>query len=171
MSTVTGVVESISINAGKSPKGKAWTKYGFKVDGEWYSGFRSAENAAQLDAVNEGSTVQIEFTINGQWKNLDSITVTSESVAPVAAPGSSVAVTGRDNQYVYTARWAIATAADLVKTGMEQGHLKYTSKKPFDEAVAAVLMIGEKLAAAAWTATPPAEEESFPEDDSEGQRE
>ncbi len=64
--TVTGVVENISVKDGKSVRGRPWTKFGFQVNGSWYSGFRTAVNATELSAPKEGDTVDLEYEVNGE---------------------------------------------------------------------------------------------------------
>ena len=65
-----GVVEKKESSSGKSARG-AWTKWGLKIDDQWFSTF---DGALVLD-VKEGQECEFTFEESGGYKNLASIKV------------------------------------------------------------------------------------------------
>jgi len=63
MEKVKGIVKSVN-NKGKN--------YGINIDDVWYNGFNDSP-------VNKGDNVEVDFEINGQWKNVSKITLLNEA--------------------------------------------------------------------------------------------
>lgn len=61
--TVTGLVEAVSEKSGES-RGKAWTRYGVKVSGEYYNTFSDTIADGCRDAQEEGTEITIEYSVN-----------------------------------------------------------------------------------------------------------
>lgn len=61
--TVTGLVEAVSEKSGES-RGKAWTRYGVKVSGEYYNTFSETIADGCRDAQEKGSEITIEYSVN-----------------------------------------------------------------------------------------------------------
>lgn len=77
--TVNGVVEARSekeIPTKFGPK----QKVSFLVNGEWYGTFSNKNNSESLSKVLANDIVKIEFTANGNFKNLDTIEVVAKNV-------------------------------------------------------------------------------------------
>jgi hypothetical protein len=77
VSTATVLVESVDEKAGET-NGKAWTKFSLKdANGEFYSTFDRAVGVEAQRLI--GKRAEIEFEVNGKWKNLGGVKPVEES--------------------------------------------------------------------------------------------
>jgi hypothetical protein len=84
VSTTTITVEEISTKEGVSAKtGKPWTKYALKAGGDYYGTFlRSVIEPAM---GGEGKTFEIDYEVDGNFKNLKAVRSLSGEAAAQAA--------------------------------------------------------------------------------------
>jgi len=71
---LTGILQDIETKNGNT-NGKAWTRYGIKIDGSFYGTFDDALYDAASDLI--GQPVEYTIEVNGKNKNLTSITAGS----------------------------------------------------------------------------------------------
>lgn len=71
--TITGLVEAATTKEGK---------YGFKINGEWYNGIGSTH-------PQKGQHVEVQYTINGKWKNVKVWKVLAQPSSSTMPPSQS----------------------------------------------------------------------------------
>lgn len=78
--------------------GKPWTKYGIKINGEFYGTFSDTNGAIAEKAMNEKTLVTFTWAQSGKYKNLDTITpYTAPVVAPTPEPAAAPQVRDQDD--------------------------------------------------------------------------
>jgi hypothetical protein len=87
---LVGVVEKINKKS-DTTKGKSWTKISFQVKNQWIGGFMSKNDTDDRAKVKEGDQVEIIWKENGQYKNLETITIqqAASETPEVSASGNS----------------------------------------------------------------------------------
>lgn len=80
MEVVNGVVEAISKKENVKTKFGFKTKTAFLVNGEWYGALGNKNNEEALALVKENDIVKIEYSVNGNFKNLETVEVIAENV-------------------------------------------------------------------------------------------
>jgi hypothetical protein len=84
MSTATITVESIDTKEGVSDKtGKPWTKYALKAGDDYYSTFQRQVIEPALGG--EGKTFEIDYEVDGKFKNLKAVRPASGQAVAQAA--------------------------------------------------------------------------------------
>jgi hypothetical protein len=65
--TITGTIDEVSEKSGER-NGQPWTKYGVKMNGEWYGTFDSDIGASAMDG--KGSQATIAYKSDGKYKTI-----------------------------------------------------------------------------------------------------
>src|SRR4030065_1108457 len=76
--TVNGVVEAVSRKDIKTKFGMR-NKVSVLVNGEWYGAVANKENEEVMAKVKENDIVKVEYTKNGDFKNVDSVEIIAEN--------------------------------------------------------------------------------------------
>lgn len=63
---VTGKIEAVSVKEGTSKKGKPYTKYGIKINGEWVNSFSGSIGTTAEDLKGEEVTIEFKETDFGK---------------------------------------------------------------------------------------------------------
>lgn len=112
MPQVTGTVQKISSIERQTKYGPklAWS---LQVDGEWFgNGFNKPQE------INEGDQVNLEYVMNGVYKNVSHITkVAGGSGAPAPSGGTSAPNKGSDVQQAIIRQNSLAHATAVVLHG------------------------------------------------------
>ena len=80
---ITGVIEEKTVKESPTDAEKEWKRFAFKVKGKTYSSFDTAN-----DSFKEGEVVEIEYTVNGAFNNIQKMTKVDVSTLPPEEPKS-----------------------------------------------------------------------------------
>ncbi len=65
-----GAVEAVSEKSGTADSGRAWTRYGIKVNGQWHNTFEAELAAVARDAKGCGNLVRVAYEQNGNFRDV-----------------------------------------------------------------------------------------------------
>ena len=136
---VSGTVEQVSRVDGPGGNTPKWRKVSLKIKGEFYSGFLNPKDTDDRATVSEGDQVEVQYVLNGRYKNIESVKITGKATAVSTSKTKATAI----QEYVPSAlrdlRITVAgarnSAMEFVRLALDSEAiaLKSTKGKKVDE--------------------------------------
>lgn len=173
MTNVVGYIEAITQPKVIKKGNKTFNTIALKVGESWYSAILNDTNSSKIQNLSKGDKVDINFEINGNFKNIVDINLASNynDASTAATPVAKALSTSEAREYRITYMAARKDALAFAELAFKFGAVPVPKKQSEIEEVllAYVNTLTNELAHQAWTATPndDVDTEDEPVDDEE----
>lgn len=127
--TIKGVVEKVSEQYSKAGSPKKWVKKSFLVDGKWFGAFINKDNDAVLGSVREGSTIEVEYEMKGEFFNVVKVSTLSAPAAAASPQVQESVAKLNDKDIRITYNGSLKSAIAFVEAGVRLDMIALPVKK------------------------------------------
>jgi hypothetical protein len=127
MSTAQGIIEAVKVRpvtTGKTP----FTSVSYKVGADWFSFIKSKDNRDVIDNLIAGDAVEIDYVVNGNFKNGSSIKLIKNVDVPSAVKTASAVGKTENREFRITYAGSRNTAIAFTKLALDAGALSLPKK-------------------------------------------
>ena len=155
MSIASGIIEAIKPREVKGPKGM-FTSISYKVGDDWISLVKGKDNEHILNNLIVGDNVEIDYVVNGNFKNGKSVKLLKNMSTPKAVTGSTALDKAANRDFRITYAGSRNTAIAFAKLALDAGAITLPKKTSDIEAAlqAYVDQLTVEFANKAWNSEP-----------------
>jgi len=155
MTVAAGIIEAIKPREVKGAKGM-FTSVSYKVGADWISLIKGKDNEHILDNLIVGDNVEIDYVVNGNFKNGTSIKLLKNMATPKSVTGGSALDKAANRDFRITYAGSRNTAIAFAKLAVDAGAITLPKKVADIEGAlqAYVNQLTTEFANKAWNAVP-----------------